>query len=113
MILDAFADEKTANIIVTQPTDGSVDSEGRPVSTPTTIFDGKGWFWQQSPGVFLQSDMFKPKGSFTAILDPREVTTALSPDMQVSVNGREYNITDVYDLAIQGELIYLGLDYVN
>jgi hypothetical protein len=113
--MDGMEDEKTAKIVITQPTTGGVDpATGKPIdSAPVEMFNGLGWFWQESPSVIFQSDGYKPAGSFTAIIDFRDLSNTITQDMTCTIQGRGYTINDAVDYALQGEFMLLGLDYVN
>lgn len=108
-IMDAFSDEKNADIVVTSkgvPT--GVDSAGLPVYGPAvTKYDGKGWFWQLSASEALVGDQIANPSTHRVVLDPALVISPVVDTDDITVNGEEYKIHRPDDILQLGEVITL------
>jgi hypothetical protein len=88
-IMDYFPEYKQATVVITRQADTSYNASGEVVWSDTSIFTGKGWFYQGGDSEQFDNQQEKNVESFTLILDPKDVTTLPTGNDIATIDGVE------------------------
>jgi hypothetical protein len=88
-IMSHFPEYKLATVVITRQVATSYNDSGEVVWADSSIYSGKGWFYQGGDSELFENQQEKNVETFSLILDPKDLTTIPTGNDVATIDGVE------------------------